>query len=510
MQYCNVFLMLFCNNLTSAWKTRSQAPAKMPKETISNDSDIKNNQTKKYIQGLFLFFLSSCDFVLLPFVLWQLSFSVPYISGCWILLRLESHRGIRYRARPVASANCSTSRGAFPLPCHLHRRPCPTGSYTAPGISRAGYGSLQGGDNPATRHHPKCTSSFRYISDKTGISKLMHNFLVSFVEMAIPFFQFPPTFRIFPVSCFPSWAARINGVRSSKLRAFTSAPCVTKRCATCKFPVRAAMCNGVSLPGGTGDHSFCMFSLIKPAFWDHATMQKTNKTPIQHQSIQNGWAPMENSWKFYQWPPSITIQHMFLMPKPSETHSSQASLAFGSDPPSNSCRTSRGDPSDAATCNSVQPKASVLSLALTEISESFCWSPWQRVRSRTENPMVNAANVRMRMSGMFGSEGLFCRLLVGLDVEKTGASELSSCKSHADEGSSSIGTRFVCSETRVEAVLSRAMSAALTCSRDMKVTMKAIIDLDLRLQRQKNQRRMSREDWEVAVPQLDRQLAEFM
>lgn len=55
-------------------------------------------------------------------------------------------------------------------------------------------------------------------------------------------------------------------MRSSKLRAFTSAPCVTKRCATCTFPVRAAMCNGVSLPGGTGDHSFCMFSLIKPVF----------------------------------------------------------------------------------------------------------------------------------------------------------------------------------------------------------------------------------------------------
>ena len=84
--------------------------------------------------------------------------------------------------------------------------------------------------------------------------------------------------------------------------------------------------------------------------------------------------------------------------------------------------------------------------------------------------------------------------MVLLDVEKTGASELSSCKSHADEGSSSIGTRFVCSETRVEAVFSSAMSAALTCSRDMKVRMKAIIDLDLRLQRQKNQRRMSRKD----------------
>ena len=240
--------------------------------------------------------------------------------------------------------------------------------------------------------------------------------------------------------------------------------------------------------------------------------QDSNSTPVYPKWVSPYGEfmkilPMTNLYQLLK----RSIQHMFLMPfQPSETHSSQASLAFGSDPPSNSCRTSRGDPSDAATCNSVQPKASVLSLALTEISESFCWSPWQSVRSRTENPMVNAANVRMRMSGMFGSEGLFCRLLVGLDVEKTGASELSSCKSHADEGSSSIGTRFVCSETRVEAVLSRAMSAALTCSRDMKVTMKAIIDLDLRLQRQKNQRRMSREDWEVAVPQLDRQLAEFM
>lgn len=134
-------------------------------------------------------------------MLWHyltLSFSVPYISdisGCWILLRLESHRGIRYCARPVASANCSTSRGAFPLPCHLHRRPCPTGSYTAPGISRAGYGSLQGGDNPAWASSKMCLElQIYHISDKTGISKLMHNLLVSFVEMATPFLPISPHF----------------------------------------------------------------------------------------------------------------------------------------------------------------------------------------------------------------------------------------------------------------------------------------------------------------------------
>ena len=137
-------------------------------------------------------------------MLWHyltLSFSVPYISdisGCWILLRLESHRGIRYCARPVASANCSTSRGAFPLPCHLHRRPCPTGSYTAPGISRAGYGSLQGGDNPAWASSKMCLElQIYHISDKTGIS-IQLIALRCTTSWSVSLRWQPPFFRISP------------------------------------------------------------------------------------------------------------------------------------------------------------------------------------------------------------------------------------------------------------------------------------------------------------------------
>ncbi len=162
LQYYNVFLMLFCNNLTSAWKTRSQAPAKYHKN-----------------------YPNSKDSFDLPFVLLSnITFFCPVHFWMCNYLWSRDMEG----AWPVASANCSTSRGAFPLPCHPHRRPCPTGSYRAPGIwagllTRWWWPCME-----AIQNEPRSSENLR----EMRISKLMQNLLVSFVEMAIPFFQFPP------------------------------------------------------------------------------------------------------------------------------------------------------------------------------------------------------------------------------------------------------------------------------------------------------------------------------
>ena len=155
--------------------------------------------------------------------------------------------------------------------------------------------------------------------------------------------------------------------------------------------------------------------------------------------------------------------------------SSQASLAFGSDPPSSSFRTLRADPSDAATCNSVQPKASVVSLGLTEIV--FCcfwsWPARQSSRSRTETPKVRAASARISTSGTLGRAGLFWTP-VQLKSMGIWVSKPSSCRSHEEEGSSRVGTKFTCPEPLgpLGAAVFSNMSATVDCTSANKTGMK--------------------------------------
>lgn len=313
MQYCNVFLMLFCNNLTSACNTRSQAPAKNAKGNDKQGQWHKEQSNQKIYPRTFLVLFVIVWFCVASLCVVTLSNTIFFCPvHFWMLdtaITFGVSWGITYCARPVASANCSTSRGAFPLPCHLHRRPCPTGSYTAPGISRAGYGSLKGGDNPATRHHPKCTSSFR----------------TSQIKRAFPFFDAQPLGQFRwdgnPLSSnFPPFSgsfrspASLLGLPGSM--AWDHPNCV-------HLPPLHAWPRGVQparfqfvqpcamvFPCQEGQETivFACFhwSNLSLGSCDHAKdTQKTNKTPIQHQSIQN-WAPMENSWKFYQWPTSIS------------------------------------------------------------------------------------------------------------------------------------------------------------------------------------------------------------